>query len=182
MLYTPAPVYRPNSWNITPFSPEAMGITGGYTASTVTTASATWPSANLGIFYPFALNKPAIAYQFYVSNGAAVSGNLDVAIYDDAGTRLVRMGSTAQAGTSGLQFLDITDTPLAAFKRYYLGMALDNATGTTLRRGPGTGMLRAAGLVQMASAFSSGMVASATFATLTNNYCPDFGVALRSDF
>jgi hypothetical protein len=47
-----------------------------------------------------------------VLNGATASGNMDVGIYDYAGTRLVSSGSTAQSGTSAFQDFDITDTLL----------------------------------------------------------------------
>ena len=95
-------------------------------------ASATYPTANLAIFYPVRVTRSFTAAQLFVLNGATASGNIDVGIYDSSGTRLVSSGSTAQSGTSAVQAFNIADTLLAA-GWYYLAVAMDNTTGTLLR-------------------------------------------------
>lgn len=184
VLTNPGPAVRPNSFSITPYSLEAIGPSLAYHGMISSSASATWPSANYGIFYPFKLQQPATLYQFYVSNGATASGNLDIGLYLDDGSAVVRRGSTAQAGTSAVQLLDVTDTLLSPGVRYWVGLAMDGTLGTCLRQTGNTnvGQLRACGVRGMASAFSSGLVATVTFAALNQNFLPHFGAVLQSDF
>lgn len=90
-------------------------------------AAALWPSANRAIYVPFVVFQPLIAVKMGVRNGNAVSGNVDVGIYDDQQNRLVSMGSTAQAGTAAIQSFDITDTLLQPGV-YYMALCVDNTT------------------------------------------------------
>ena len=171
--------FRPRSIHVSTIAPESLGLRAvGITNAGI--ASAVWPSANLAIFIPFTLPEASTALAMFSYNGATASGNLDVGLYKADGTKLVSMGSTAQSGTSRLQTLDITDTVLPAGELLYLAMAMDNATGTTFRLtgSANVGQLRACGVMQQASAFP--LPSTATFATLTNNYCPVVGVAFRS--
>jgi hypothetical protein len=141
-------------------------------------ASAVWPSTNLAIFVPFRISQPISANLLWVANGAAVSGNVDVGIYDVAGTRLVSSGSTAQAGVSVIQTFNIADTWLGA-GLFYLAMAMNNTTGTTLRTAlSATFALKIYGCAEQASAFA--LPATATFATSTQNYVPYFGLTGRT--
>ena len=178
-VYVPGPGARPPSVNIGPWSPDAIGQQLAYTASLVGPVSAAWPSANRGIGYPFMLTQPRTALRMWVYNGTTASGNLDAGIYDAAGNRLVRMGSTAQSGTSALQLLDIADTALPAYVPLYAFLAMDGTTGTAIGYTPSVnlGQARATGAVQAASAFSSGLVASLTYAALASSYVPLFGIA-----
>lgn len=89
-------------------------------------------TANRAILVPFVLVADGIVEKITVANGTVVSGNVDVGIYNEAYTRLVSSGSTAQAGTSALQIFDITDTPLKA-GRYYMAFCMDNTTGRAYR-------------------------------------------------
>lgn len=93
------------------------------------TASTAWPSANLAIYVPVPVYRLVTIAKMAVNNGTAVSGNIDVGIYDATWNRLVSSGSTAQSGTSAIQIFDITDTTLNP-GLYYIGVALDNTTGT----------------------------------------------------
>jgi hypothetical protein len=142
------------------------------------TASATYISANRAIYIPFALASTATFVKMFVINGAAVSGNIDVGIYNEAGTRLVSSGSTAQAGTSAIQEFDITDTTLSE-GIYYLAVAMDNTTGT-LQRGTGSSLrLQMTGMAIQASAFP--LPATATFAALAaSDYVPCIAATTRT--
>lgn len=133
------------------------------TGSLAAVTSAAWPTASLAIFYPFILEEPERAFQMSTENGATVSGNVDVGIYNEAGTRLVSIGGVAQAGVSTIQLHDIADTALAP-GLYYQAVVLDNTTGTFSRNGSvGASTGRIAGLQQMAAAYP--LPATATFAT-----------------
>lgn len=151
---------------------DAVAFAGG-----VTGASTTWTSANLAYYFPFRMEYPDTARKMWVENGTVVAGNVDVAIYDASGARLVSMGSTAQAGTSAVQVFDITDTYLAA-GRYYMGLALSSATATVIRAAPNLEMERCLGVQQQATAFP--LPSTVTFAAVTTAYVPFFGIAFRT--
>lgn len=57
---------------------------------------------------------------------ATSSGNIDVGIYNAAGTKLVSLGSTASPGT-GMQTLTVASTVLAA-GQHFIALAADNTT------------------------------------------------------
>lgn len=171
------PVYgRPVSVLIGPDAPEAAA---GHEINVIVnanfTASAIWPVANMSIGYPFSVSQPCTALSMWIYNGATAAGNLDLGIYDDAGTLLVSKGSTAQSGTNVLQLLDITDLALVAGKTYYMFAAMDGITGTAFRFATTVaGQLSALGYVQIASNFP---LATGTFATMAQIYMPWFGLS-----
>lgn len=125
---------------------------GGLTQLGASFASATWVSANRAYACPLYLADDVIALKLWHANGAAVSGNICVAVYNEAWVRVVTSGSTAQAGTSTVQSFDVTDTPLRA-GRYYIAAVLDNTTGTSLMWGSGGVEARSMGMVVQDTAF-----------------------------
>lgn len=164
---------------IHPYTLESLGPIPGILAGLAfrSTASAAYPTASLAIFVPFVLAKPILVKKLWCYNGTAVSGNVDVGIYDEQGTRLCSSGSTAQAGTSTLQEFNITDTVIGP-GLFYLAIALDNTTGTLFRGTVTTvALLKQLGMFQQASAFA--LPATATFATVANDYIPVFGLSTR---
>lgn len=156
-----------------PASYEALGPTvammgGGGPVSAV------WPTANTAFFYEFSVSKPITAVKLWLINGSTASGNFDIGIYRDDGTRLVSSGSTAQAGTTVMQIVDTTDLALQPGVKYYMGLAMDGTTGTTrCLNAAGAGKFAAMGMAQMASAFP--LPSTVTFALMTNAYLPYFG-------
>jgi hypothetical protein len=163
-------VPAPPTVTITPFSLEA----GSGMLSTGAPASSAWPAASRALFCSFRLWTPITAVKMFVLNGATVSGNIDVGIYDEAGTRLVSSGSTAHAGTSVIQVLDITDTQLG-IGLFYMALALDGTTATVYRKSINVALQRATRWYQMAAAFP--LPATATFAAPASNYVPLFGLS-----
>lgn len=136
---------------------QAMGLT---TANNYT--SHAWPSANSAIYVPFVVAYPVTIVKIFWQNGSAVSGNIDVGIYGQDGTRLVSIGSTAQSGTTAVQSVDITDTTLSQ-GLYYMAMALDNATGQIYSIIPlAAAVVRSAGVYSQATAFA--LPSTATYA------------------
>lgn len=130
--------------------------------------TSTWGTANRAIFCPVVLPYGYRVRQLAIWNHSVVSGNVDVGIYDEAGGRIVSTGSTAQSGTSTMQFFDITDTDLRP-GIFYLAMAMDNTTGGV---GKNTwGYLRhaiAAGLRSQDSAFP--LPSTASWGLTGNDY------------
>lgn len=140
-------------------------------------SSATYPTGSVAIYVPIQISERLLAKKLFAFNGAAVSGNIDVGVYDGLGRRIVSAGSTAQTGTNVLQEFDITDTWLGP-GLHYLGIALDNTTGTLFSSAPTADNLRALGVFQEASAFA--LPATATFATMAQAYIPVFGLTTRT--
>lgn len=146
-------------------------------SNTAAGASATWPAANRAYIIPFYLPMAATATKMYVYNGSAVSGNIDLGIYNFVYSRLVSSGSTAQSGTSAIQTVDITDTRLDP-GTYYMALSIDNTTATTIRLAPALAFARAGAMAEMSSAFA--LPATFTPAALQTGYVPFMGVSFRT--
>lgn len=140
-------------------------------------SSATWVSANRAILVPVYLPDWGTVVKLFIANGSAVSGNIDMGLYDESFARLASIGSTAQSGTNDLQVFDITDTTIGP-GRYYLAAAMDNTTGTVLRNGSSLYGQRASGLCQMASAFP--LPSTITPASMANAFLPLMGLTYRT--
>lgn len=139
--------------------------------------SSTWPSANLAIASPIYIDTFGTVLKLFAANGATASGNADIGLYDESFNRVVSSGVVAQAGTSTIQVFDTTDVAVRP-GRYYLAYSMSAATGTLIRVSPGTGYLRALGLVQMAAAHA--LPATITPASIASSYAPLLGLTFRS--
>lgn len=157
-------------------SPESCPEVAGCPAA----VSAVWPTANTAIFVPFVVHTELIAVKIGVCNGATVSGNVDVGIYDDQQNRLVSVGSTAQSGVSATQSFDITDTTLVPGV-YFMALNVDNVTGTVIRWTPGVvGIAGGFGVYNQAVGAVT-LPATATFASpTTNSTIPNMFVTART--
>lgn len=172
-------------WPIAPLPPRDLGNVstlslssiGGNGPGALTLSSLAWPTANRAVFVPFRISAPLLVRQLFVQNGSAVSGNIDLGVYDAVGTRIVSSGSTAQSGTSVLQVIDITDTQLGP-GLFYFAVAIDNTTGTVTRISSAIAAAQMTGAVQMASAFP--LPATATFAAIATGVVPVIGASGRS--
>lgn len=159
------------------FSPEAVG-TSGLVVNTSATASATWPSANLAIFVPFALAASYLVKSLWWANGTAVAGNVDCGIYSLGGALLVNAGSTVQAGTSAIQSVTLGTPILLTPGPYYMALACSSSSATIKR---GAGNLNAQKILGMAQWATGGLpLGAATLASVTNAYVPLFGFTSRT--
>jgi len=139
-------------------------------------ASGTWPVASTALFFPFTVTgnadeAPRAYTGAIVMNGAAVSGNIDVGIYDPLGNLIAHTGSTAQAGTTAPQRINFATPVQLKPGRYYLAIAMDNITGTTVRWAPTAQTARGAGVRSLASFFPLAASAAAWVGT-TQAYVP----------
>lgn len=158
-------------------SPGHIESLGTNVAPSNATSSATWPAGNLAIYVPFTVWEPFTVTHLAWVNGAAVSGNVDMGIYDEAGTRLTSTGATAQSGTNAIQIVDITDITLGP-GLYYMAMSLSSAVGTIWRNAPAVYLSIMSGVYEQASAHP--LPANATFAAPAQTYIPAFCVASGS--
>lgn len=118
---------------------------------TVNPASITWV-ANQAVFIPVTLPFPYPVRRVFWGVGSAGGGNVDFGIYNFEGTRLFSTGSTAQSGTSTLQYVDVTDFLLTPGV-YYFGYAASGTTNVSNGSTVATATFqRMAGILQQASA------------------------------
>ena len=100
-------------------APTSSNILGGSTGSVLTS---------------FTLPGPYTVRAFYVYNGATVTGNIDMGIYQinpgqTSLTRVVSTGATAQTGASTVQTLTCTATRLDR-GTYYMALGITISTQT----------------------------------------------------
>lgn len=97
-----------------------------------TATSTAWPAAKLVLYIPVTIHKSFTVKKVGWMNGTTPSGNIDFGIYNEAGTRLYRTGSTA-AGTS-VQIQTVTPTAftLPGPARYYFAVTCDGTPYTLL--------------------------------------------------
>lgn len=145
-----------------PITPESLGAS--LNAMGLSMGPVGWPTANKAFYIPISVGGIVTIRKMFIVNGATLSGNVDVGIYDRGGVRLVSIGSTAQAGISVVQEFDITDTILKP-GLYYLACAIDNATATIEHVGPALNVAMGLGIAEQTSAFP--LPATATFGALT---------------
>jgi hypothetical protein len=127
------------------------------------------------VFVPFTVPEAVTITKMGWGNGSAVAGNLDIGLFQEDGTLIVAAGSTAQAGTSRIQVVDITDTTIAR-GRYYIGLTSDTSgiTQKVLSLLPTAGIAQALGLLQDSSCappFSSS-ANPATFVAYAQAFIP----------
>lgn len=132
-------------------------------------SSAAWPASNTAVYTPYLLTETVVAQQIAFIVGTS-SGNIDVGIYSETGTRLVSSGSTA-CGASGVQAVDITDTTLTPGV-YFVAMNCDNTTATFNRTAGITNAAMRFYGVQNEAVGSVTLPATATMANPTWSYVP----------
>jgi hypothetical protein len=130
-----------------------------------------YPSANLAIYIPFFLQTPMAIDRIFWGNGNVVSGNIDVGVYDAARTKIVSTGSTAQAGTTDVQSVNITNVTIGT-GLFFLAVAMDNITGKLMatQMSGGLPFYKTLGIYQQASTFP--LPATATFSLPSFDYLP----------
>lgn len=142
--------------------------------------SQTWTTANVAAYIPLLVTEDITVVKLWCYNGAAVSGNVNMALYTSAFAQVANseIGSTAQAGTNVIQEFNITDVALTA-GLYYIALVLDNTTGTIFQHTtPTNAQLQSWGMAQEASAFD--LPATMTPADVTLGNAPVCGVATRT--
>jgi len=133
------------------FSPEALGTElGGLGLAAV--ASTAWGIANQGIIVPITLTEPFDLRVLYVVNGAVISGNLDLGLYDTEGQLIRSITPTAQAGANTMQRVAVAPEMLQPGD-YYLAAAFSSATATVIAKVlPNAGVEQSLGIYEQAGA------------------------------
>lgn len=90
-------------------------------------SSGAWPAANRALYLPFSIPEPVTVARMMYHPGT-VAANIDIGIYSYAGALLVSSGTVAKGTTAQVEFVNVTDTPLAAGD-YYFALVNSNNTG-----------------------------------------------------
>jgi hypothetical protein len=146
-----------------------------YTVGLGAHGTAAWPATNLAIYVPVRVKTSCIAYKLWFGSEATGTGNIDIGIYNAAGTRLVNSGSVAHGTASTMKVIDITDTRLKP-GLYYIALQGSNATDTYFRSAPAAPNLAAAG-IRSEAVGSFGLPATATWVVdQTLAFLPSVGI------
>lgn len=108
-------------------SPICFAVLAGTSLS-----SAAWPAANRALYVPIYLPNYFTVARFIILNGANTTGDVDVGLYNNAGSRLISTGSTARSGTNAAQYIGVTDQSFPP-GCYYLALVCGSATGQFMR-------------------------------------------------
>jgi len=163
-------------YNVSPWSYEGVMPTWAESFSSGP-ADATWQAINRILLFPVVLPSALTVVQSYVVNGAAVSGNSDIGVYDSSGTRLAHTGSFSNvtAGIAGLTLTALSFT-FSANTLYYLSIGCDNTT----QRFRGLQPSSFSGSLQVyaasAGAFPLPATVTLTVPTVTTDIAPEFGL------
>lgn len=86
-----------------------------------------FPTINAARLYAFTVNRFQTVSKIYFRVGTA-SGNMDVGVYDDNGTRLTSSGSTAVPTAAQTVSLTVPAINLSPGIKYWVAIACDNVT------------------------------------------------------
>lgn len=109
---------------ITTISRQSLGVSIAAIGSTP--ANISWWGANFAIYVPLVVEETITVTKLFSVNGSSVSGNIDIGLYDESGTKKISTGSVAQSGPNQAQVIDVADTQLTP-GRYYFGLAASGA-------------------------------------------------------
>lgn len=140
--------------------------------------SITWPVASTAFYYPIVLPWPyPVARVWWVNGSAVTSTNMDFGIYSESGARIYSSGSTAESGTSAVQYVDATDFILGPGV-YYFALACSTITANCGGQGTTASttviQMRMQGVLQEASALP--LPANMTPSAATNACWPYCGI------
>jgi hypothetical protein len=166
----------PDPFVVTSLSKQCQGNVLMAFSAASTFGSGVWPQANLAQFFPFTITARHTYVRALLCNGATVNGNFDIGVYDLDGDRLFSTGSTAQAGVTQTQGVNISWTLDPGI--YHLALAMSSATATVARSQPDNLDLRLNGCKQMASAIP--LPDPAVFAACAFKVYPLFGISEKS--
>jgi hypothetical protein len=173
----PPGLWLPNPVALSSLSRASLSAVG---ASQATPASATWPGADRTLYIPFWTSGPAVAYRMFALNGATVGTDTwTLALYSSdsnylPATNLVE-ASALSAGANVCQYLNITDTALAAGTLYYMAAALSGVTATVFRTATSPTLFQCYFFSEEANT-----PATATPTVTNATFLPVIGVSLRA--
>jgi hypothetical protein len=133
-------------------SPQILGVEAGQLGLTPL-VSTPWPVANRALLLPFSLDTEGLISSVSLANGAIVSGNFDVGIYNAEFQRLISLGGIRQRGINTTQALALPQLLLAPGS-YWAALVADNATATLMAMGSlASAQAQQIGIVEASAAY-----------------------------
>lgn len=130
-------------------------------ATSIGPSSIAWV-ANVAVFAPMWIPWPYPVSRVFWGNGSTAGGNVNFGIFRPSGVRVYSTGSTAQVGTSNIQF--VTPTPFVLTPgTYYFAVVADGTTNRLQGFAATALQSQQCGVFQQASNFA--LADPATFAT-----------------
>lgn len=138
-------------------------------------SSGTWYGANIAAYVPIVIPWQYPLKRFWMWNGSAVAGNIDIGLYSREGAKIVSTGSVAQAGTDQPQYIS---TPyMISPGSYYLAVSSNSGSSRVYVVSAASGAsARLAGLLTQTAAFP--LPNTMTPAASTDTAYPLFGMTL----
>lgn len=153
----------------------------GWTTN-ATASSQAYPAANLALYVPIIVPRQVTIYEGFVLSGTLTTSNtVQVALYDEAGVKIVGTSDFTVAVASVIvnSSANLTDTVVTP-GRYYLGFGC-SGTRNFFASVPSTaGTAAAGGVCEQTGLTGSTLPGTATFATTTRAYVPVFGLNVRA--
>jgi len=134
---------------------------------------AAWPANNRALYVPVRLPMAALVARMLLANAGNITGNVDLGVYDEAGTRLTSAGSTARSGVNTVQYLDVTHVQIGPGV-YYLGIVASSTVGTFNAIVTTVAINRIEGVLAEDLGATT-LPATMTGVTVTQAYVPVFG-------
>jgi hypothetical protein len=161
MTYPSAPT-RSILWDQIGMSLDTYWSPGSVNLSNTGTASAvTLPANNYIIYIPIPVRKRTTALKLWVFPQTTGTDNIQLGIYNRAGSKLVATATTAKSTTVDMQVIDITDTKLSPGLYYW---ALQCAAATATFQGVASTAPHNAGMgIRSEAAGSFGLPTTATW-------------------
>lgn len=157
---------------------SASTVSGLRSALNANFGNGAWPLANWVFYLPFVLygHTPFTHANMWIGTP---SGNIDIGLYSEDGTRLASTGSVAAAGTTR-QVIALTAAIVAPPGRYYAAATADNTTLQVSRTFSTTALenLLTTGILNETTG-GFGLPATATFAKPTQAFAPRIGLTGR---
>jgi len=150
--------------------------------SIVNATTQAFPAANRAYGHAFYNlgRQPIVATMLFWLNGATMSGNCDIGIYDARFQRIVSSGPVPQAGINAAQVVSISPTPLPPGGPYHFALAMDNGAGHVMRNTPFSGQINFCGGFMAIAGYP--LPASLTAVYSSANYWFLLGLSQRSFF
>jgi hypothetical protein len=112
---------------LTTIDPRIVPVAEFMTLRVGAAAAASWPAAGRAIGVKVVVARPLVVKRAAWINGASVSGNVSIGIYNDDTLERMVSASAAQAGVSVVQAVDLTDTLLLP-GAYIMAMSTDGTS------------------------------------------------------
>jgi hypothetical protein len=147
------------------YTPWGVAGATGAVSNITSIAAITW-TANQAVYMPVTLPWAYPVTRVFWVNGSTIGNNVDFGIYSPGGQRIYSTGSTAQVGTSTIQYVSPATPFILPAGRYFFAYVTSGTTSTAYGNLPTAALAAISGMLTQATALP--LPASATFATFSN--------------